>query len=137
MFKQKEKGALSRKDERRLKRKVKQDVLKDKIDNPVIREVAAIGVKKVIKLADNKLIDKLPESSKKEIAVIAKSNFNFNNMKDWRSTIAGALLAAVVAIQPIIESGTVDWVNICIAALIAALGYIVRDPGKEEPKQAK
>ena len=46
MFKKKEQGALSRKDERRLKRKVKQEVLKDNIDNPIVREFAAIGVKK-------------------------------------------------------------------------------------------
>jgi len=137
MFKRKEKGVLTRKDERRLKRKVKQDVLKDKIDNPIIREVAAIGVKKVIKLADNKLLEKLPASSKQEIAAIVKSNFKITDMKDWRSTIAGALLAAVVAIQPIVESGQFKWENIVIAALIAALGYIVRDPGKKEPKKVK
>lgn len=130
MFARKEKGALSRKEERQLNRKIKNEVLNDKINNPIVRTIAGVGTKKVIKLTDNKLIDKLPEQSKKEIAAIVNSDFKFNNMKDWRSTIAGAMLAAIVAIQPIIESGQIDWINILIAAAIAALGYIVRDPGK-------
>jgi len=48
-------------------------------------------------------------------------------MKDWKTTIAGAILAALVAIQPIVESGNVDWTAVIFAALIAAFGYLVRD----------
>ena len=52
-------------------------------------------------------------------------------MKDWKTTIVGAILAATVAIQPIIETGVVDWKNIAIAAIIALLSYLMKDAGKE------
>jgi hypothetical protein len=95
-------------------------------------------VKKVIKLADNKLIEKLPESSKKELSIavkaLLKNNFKLEFMKDWRTTIVGAILAAAVAIQPIIETGVVDWKNVAIAAIIALLSYLMKDAGTETKK---
>lgn len=48
-------------------------------------------------------------------------------MKSWKTTIIGAILAAIVAIQPLIETGAVDWKKIGYAALIALFGYLVKD----------
>ena len=48
-------------------------------------------------------------------------------MKSWKTTIVGAILAVIVAIQPIIETGVIDWKKIGVAALIAAFGYLAKD----------
>ncbi len=48
-------------------------------------------------------------------------------MKNWRTTIAGALAAAVIAIQPIVATGNVDWKAVGVAAAVAALGYFAKD----------
>jgi hypothetical protein len=48
-------------------------------------------------------------------------------MKSWRTTIVGALLAAIVAIQPILESGSIDYKKLGLAAVIALFGYLVKD----------
>lgn len=50
-------------------------------------------------------------------------------MKNWKTTILGAIGAAIVAIQPIIESGVIDWKAVGIAALIALFGYLSKDAG--------
>lgn len=48
-------------------------------------------------------------------------------MKSWKTTILGLIAAIGVAIVPILESGTIDWKSIIIAALIAIFGYIAKD----------
>jgi len=48
-------------------------------------------------------------------------------MKSWKTTIVGAIVAAIVAIQPIIETGVIDWKKVGIAALIAVFGYVAKD----------
>lgn len=48
-------------------------------------------------------------------------------MKNWKTTLVGVLLAVVVAIQPIVSTGKVDWGQLVIAALIAALGVLAKD----------
>ena len=48
-------------------------------------------------------------------------------MKNWKTTLVGVLLAVVVAIQPIVSTGIVDWGLLVIAALIAALGVLAKD----------
>jgi hypothetical protein len=45
----------------------------------------------------------------------------------WITTILGALLALVVAIQPLITTGEINWGQVGIAALIALLGYFAKD----------
>jgi len=45
----------------------------------------------------------------------------------WKTTVLGALLALVVAIQPLISTGQIDWKAVGIAALIAVLGYFAKD----------
>lgn len=48
-------------------------------------------------------------------------------MKSWKTTITGCLIAAIVAIQPIIETGVFDWKRIGIAALIAVFSFVAKD----------
>lgn len=50
-----------------------------------------------------------------------------NKMKNWKTTLFGIVTAAIVAIQPIIETGSIDWKQLGYAALIAVFGYIVKD----------
>jgi hypothetical protein len=48
-------------------------------------------------------------------------------MKNWRTTVVGALLAVLTIIQPLIEDGTVTPIRIAIAGAIALLGYLMKD----------
>ena len=48
-------------------------------------------------------------------------------MKNWKTTLFGIVTAAIVAIQPIIETGSIDWKKLGYAALIAIFGYLVKD----------
>jgi hypothetical protein len=50
-------------------------------------------------------------------------------MKNWKTTLFGALLAIAVALQPLLTTGSLDWKAIVIAALIAAIGYFAKDAG--------
>lgn len=50
-------------------------------------------------------------------------------MKNWKTTIIGALLAAVIAIQPLFETGDYDYKKLGLAALVALLGYLTKDAG--------
>jgi hypothetical protein len=45
----------------------------------------------------------------------------------WKTTLIGCLLAIVVAVQPLIATGTIDWKQVIIAALIAALSFVMKD----------
>jgi spore maturation protein SpmB len=49
------------------------------------------------------------------------------------TTVIGALIAVLVAIQPLISTGQLDWKNIVLAALIALFGYIAKDKGVVVP----
>lgn len=48
-------------------------------------------------------------------------------MKNWQTTLFGILTAAIVAMQPIIETGNIDWKQLGYAAMIAVFGYLVKD----------
>jgi hypothetical protein len=50
-------------------------------------------------------------------------------MKNWRTTLVGAILAVIIAVQPIITTGAVDWKAVGLAALVALLGYLAKDAG--------
>lgn len=50
-------------------------------------------------------------------------------MTNYKTTILGAILAIVVAIQPLISTGTVDWKAVGMGALIALIGYFAKDAG--------
>jgi hypothetical protein len=45
----------------------------------------------------------------------------------WKTTVVGAILALIIAIQPLIATGTIDWKQVIIAGLIAVLGYVAKD----------
>ena len=45
----------------------------------------------------------------------------------WKTTLIGCILAAVIAIQPLISTGTIDWKQVIIAALVAALSFVMKD----------
>jgi len=48
-------------------------------------------------------------------------------MKSYKTTIIGAVLACIIAIQPLIETGIIDYKKIGLAAIIALFGYISKD----------
>ena len=48
-------------------------------------------------------------------------------MKNYRTTIIGGILAIIIAVQPILETGAVDWKKLGIAALVALFGYLAKD----------
>lgn len=48
-------------------------------------------------------------------------------MKNWKTTLIACALAAVVAVEPMISTGKVDWKAVGMAALIAALGVVAKD----------
>lgn len=50
-------------------------------------------------------------------------------MKNWRTTVVGALLAIAVAVQPFATTGVFEWKQMLIPALIALLGFISKDAG--------
>jgi hypothetical protein len=48
-------------------------------------------------------------------------------MTNWKTTLTGAILAIIVAVQPIIETGVIDWEKIAFASVIALFGYLTKD----------
>lgn len=48
-------------------------------------------------------------------------------MKNWKTTILGAIIGGLIAVQPIIESGNVDIKQIMMGFLVAALGVVSKD----------
>jgi hypothetical protein len=48
-------------------------------------------------------------------------------MKSWKTTLLGCLTAAIVAIEPIISTGNVDWKSVGYAAAIAAFSFLAKD----------
>jgi hypothetical protein len=45
----------------------------------------------------------------------------------WRTSLVGALVAILVAVQPLITTGQIDWKAVGIAALIALFGFLSKD----------
>lgn len=50
-------------------------------------------------------------------------------MKNWRTTLVGGVLAIVIAVEPIISTGVIDWRRVGVAALIALVSYLAKDSG--------
>jgi hypothetical protein len=48
-------------------------------------------------------------------------------MTNWKTTLTGAVLAIIVAVQPIIETGSIDWKKLAFASVIALFGYLTKD----------
>lgn len=48
-------------------------------------------------------------------------------MKSWKTTIAGAIGAAIAAAIPLIQTGTIELKDIAIAATLAFIGFFAKD----------
>lgn len=48
-------------------------------------------------------------------------------MKSYKTTIIGLILAIIVAVQPMIATGEINWKAVGMAALIAAFGFVSKD----------
>ena len=56
-------------------------------------------------------------------------------MKSWKTTVVGAVLAIVVAVQPLLQTGQIDWKAVGLGGLIALLGYFAKDSNVTGPSQ--
>ena len=50
-------------------------------------------------------------------------------MKNWKTTLIGALLGGFIAIQPLFEAGNYDWKKLGLGFAIAVFGYLAKDAG--------
>lgn len=48
-------------------------------------------------------------------------------MKNWKTTLVGAILAVIIAVQPLITTGQIDWKQVGFAALVALFGFVQKD----------
>jgi hypothetical protein len=48
-------------------------------------------------------------------------------MKNWKTTVVGALIGGLVAIQPLLAGGAVDIMQLVIGFAIAAFGAVSKD----------
>ena len=52
-------------------------------------------------------------------------------MKNWRTSLLGAIVGGLTAIQPLLTTGTFNWshdyVNVILGFAIAALGFLAKD----------
>lgn len=48
-------------------------------------------------------------------------------MKSYKTTLLGLLAAVIMAIEPIVSTGKIDYERLMWAAIIAIGGYIVKD----------
>jgi hypothetical protein len=48
-------------------------------------------------------------------------------MKNWKTTLFGGLAAVVIAVQPLIATGSIDWKAVGLAALVAAFSFFAKD----------
>lgn len=51
-------------------------------------------------------------------------------MKNWKTTLIGAFGGAFVAIQPLLQTGVVDWKQVGLGFVIALLGLVSKDFNK-------
>jgi hypothetical protein len=60
-----------------------------------------------------------------------KSYIKHNKMKSWKTSLAGAALAAIIAIQPLVQNGNIDlkrdWPKLGCAACVAVFGFFAKD----------
>lgn len=46
---------------------------------------------------------------------------------NWRTTLIGCLLAVIIAIEPLLTTGEMNWEQVGKAALIALFAFLVKD----------
>jgi uncharacterized membrane protein len=50
-----------------------------------------------------------------------------NGLTNWKTTLAGMLGAAVIALPPVLQGGHPSWQQVAAAALCAAGGWVAKD----------
>lgn len=50
-------------------------------------------------------------------------------MKNWRTTLIGAITAIVNSALPLMATGQIDWKAVAISAGMAAMGIVAKDAG--------
>lgn len=50
-------------------------------------------------------------------------------MKNWKTTLIGAIGATVQVVLPLLSSGTISFKEIATAAALALLGFFAKDAG--------
>jgi uncharacterized membrane protein len=53
-------------------------------------------------------------------------------IKNYKTTIIGFSLAIFTAIQPVINTGSIDWKQVFVGAMIGALGFFAKDSNAKE-----
>jgi hypothetical protein len=48
-------------------------------------------------------------------------------MGSWKTTLIGAILAIVIAVAPILQTGVINWKDVAIAVLVALAAYFTKD----------
>lgn len=57
-------------------------------------------------------------------------------LEHWRTSLGGLVMAILLAVQPLAMGGEAfdfqrDWIRYLVAILIAAVGFIIKDPAKK------
>lgn len=50
--------------------------------------------------------------------------------KSYKTTLVGITFAIFSAVQPVITTGTIDWKQVFVGALVGALGFFAKDFNK-------
>lgn len=58
----------------------------------------------------------------------------------WRTSLGGLIMAILIAVQPLVMDGDSfdlqkDWMRYLVAILIAAIGFIMKDPSKKTDQE--
>lgn len=51
-------------------------------------------------------------------------------MKSWKTTLLGAIGGAFIAIQPLVQTGVVDWKQVGVGFIVALFGLVAKDFNK-------
>lgn len=51
-------------------------------------------------------------------------------MKNWKTTLIGAVGGAFIAVQPLLQTGVVDWRQVTVGFVVALIGIVAKDFNK-------
>lgn len=51
-------------------------------------------------------------------------------MKNWKTTVIGAIAGGLLAIQPLFATGEIDWPQVAAGFAIAVFGFLAKDFNK-------
>ncbi|MFN8406769.1 MAG: hypothetical protein U0X71_04740 [Sphingobacteriaceae bacterium] len=55
-------------------------------------------------------------------------------IKNYKTTVIGFSLAVFTAIQPVLTTGSVDWKQVFVGAMIGALGFFAKDSDTKQSR---